>query len=75
MQLDRDAVERLLGMNDTQLKLLIKKLATEAGLDLSAFNISSNDISSLRNALAKASDEDIAKAAEQLSRLKKRRET
>ncbi|HOA85291.1 MAG: hypothetical protein GX057_06755 [Clostridiales bacterium] len=75
MQLDRDAVERLLGMNDTQLKFLIKKLATEAGLDLSAFNISSNDISSLRNALAKASDEDIAKAAEQLSRLKKRRET
>ena len=75
MQLDRNAVERLLEMNDTQLKFLIKKLATEAGLDLSAFNISSNDISSLRNALAKASDEDIAKAAEQLSRLKKRRET
>ncbi|MGI6166717.1 MAG: hypothetical protein ACOYIA_01090 [Eubacteriales bacterium] len=75
MQLDRNAVERLLEMNDTQLKFLIKKLATEAGLDLSAFNISTNDISSLRNALARASDEDIAKAAEQLSRLKKRRET
>ncbi len=74
MQFDRDAVERLLAMNDTQLKFLIKKLATEAGLDLTSFNISSNDISSIRNALANASDEDIAKAAEQLSRLKKRRE-
>jgi sugar phosphate isomerase/epimerase len=74
MQFDKDAVERLLGMNDTQLRFLIKKLATEAGLDLSSFNISSNDISSLRNALANATDEDIAKAAEQLSRLKKRKE-
>ena len=58
MQFDRDAVERLLAMNDTQLKFLIKKLATEAGLDLTSFNISSNDISSIRNALANASDED-----------------
>lgn len=74
MQFDKDAVERLLEMNDSQLKFLIKKLATEVGLDLSAFNISSNDVSSIRNALANASNEDIARAAEQFSRLKKRKE-
>jgi len=68
MQLDRNALEKLLNMNDAQLKYVITKLATDAGLDLGSFNISSNDISSIRHALGNATDEDIARAAEQLKR-------
>ena len=68
MQLDRNALEKLLNMNDAQLKYVINKLAVDAGLDLSGFNISTNDIGSIRRALAGASDEDIARAAEQLKR-------
>jgi DNA polymerase III delta subunit len=75
MQLDRNALNRLLDMSDSQLKFIISKLAKEAGLDLSAFNISENDISSIRKALSNATDADIAKAAEQLSAKKPRRDT
>jgi hypothetical protein len=74
MQLDRKAIDHLLGMNDAQLKFVISKLAVEAGLDLSAFNISGNDIASIRKALGNATDADIAKAAEQLTEHKQRRD-
>lgn len=68
MQLDRDALGRLLSMSDSQLKFVINKLAVEAGLDLSSFNISGNDIESIRKALSGATDADLVRAAEQLSR-------
>lgn len=74
MQLDRKAIDHLLGMNDAQLKFVISKLAVEAGLDLSSFNISGTDIASIRKALGNATDADIAKAAEQLTERKQRRD-
>ncbi len=74
MQLDKNSLERLLGMSDAQLKFVINKLAVEAGLDLSAFNISGNDIASIRRALGNATDEDIARATQQLSRRPKKGE-
>jgi len=66
MQLDRNAINRMLSLNDTQLKSLIRSLAQNSGLDLSSFNISENDVESIRRALAGATDADIARAAEQL---------
>lgn len=72
MQLDRNAIERLLSMNDSQLKYIITKLAVDNGLDLSTFNITSTDIDSIRRALQGATDEDLARATEQLSRGKRR---
>ena len=71
MQLDRNALSRLLSMNDAQLKYIITKLAVDNGLDLSTFNISGNDINSIRRALQNATDADLQKAAEQLSHGKK----
>lgn len=73
MQLDRNALNRLLSMNDAQLKYIITKLAVDNGLDLSTFNISGNDINSIRSALQNATDADLQKATEQLSRGKKGR--
>ena len=71
MQLDRNAIDRLLSMSDSQLKFIITKLAVDNGLDLATFNITSTDISSIRRALANATDTDLALATEQLTRGKK----
>lgn len=73
MQLDRRALERLLTLNDAQLKGVIESLAAESGLDLGNFGISQNDIASIRKALSGATDEDIKKAAEQLNAYNKSR--
>ena len=66
MQLDRKTLDRMLSLNDDQLKGIILSLAESSGLDLSAFNISPNDIKSIRNALSGATDEDIRRATEQM---------
>lgn len=66
MQLDKKTLERMLSLNDEQLKGIIRSLAENSGLDLSEFNISPNDIKSIRNALSGATDEDLRRAAEQM---------
>ena len=71
MQLDRNAINRMLTLNDDQLKSLIRSLAENSGLDLSAFQISPNDVASIRRALAGATDADLARAAEQIRDAKK----
>lgn len=71
MILDRNALNKLLLLNDSQLKMIMERLAAESGLDLSALNISADDISSVRSALSGASDSDLEKVAEQLTRNKK----
>lgn len=72
MQLDRNAINRMLSLNDEQLKHLIRSLANNSGLDLSSFQISENDVGSIRRALSSATDADIARAAEQLAQRPKR---
>lgn len=66
MQLDRNALDRLLSMSDTQLKYVITKLAVDNGLDLSTFNITGSDIGSIRRALQNATDQQLELAAAQL---------
>ncbi len=73
MNLDRNSLNRLLSLNDLQLKAVMEKLARDSGLDLSEFNISPADIGSVRTALSGASDSDIEKIAEQLKGKKKER--
>ena len=71
MKIDRKTLDKMLSLNDEQLKALIRTLADNSGLDLSGFNISTSDISGIRKALTNATDGDIAKAAEQLKNHKK----
>ncbi|MBQ7321906.1 MAG: hypothetical protein IJW99_07395 [Clostridia bacterium] len=66
MKMDRNAVEALLAMEDEQLRAVIRSLAARAGVDLGALQISADDIAGVRHALRSATDEDIARAAEQL---------
>ena len=71
MKLDKQAVERLLALNDAQLQAVITQLAQENGIDaavLSGLRMSASDMANVRRALAMATDEDIKAAAERLGR-------
>ena len=71
MTLDRNAVNQLLSLNDKQLAIVIKKLASEAGIDASAVQINAANIKAIRTALSMATDEDLARAAEQIANMQK----
>ena len=71
MKLDRNAVNRLLALNDAQLSALIRRLAGENGIDLAGIAIRPDDIASVRRALQMASDEDITLAAQQIEALRR----
>ena len=70
MQIDRKSLEKLLTLNDRQLEVMIKKIATESGIDPSVLNINPNDISSVRRALAGATDDDIRMITQQYENYK-----
>jgi hypothetical protein len=74
MKLDKEAVARLLALNDAQLQAVIVKLAGENGIDLGGISIRPSDMASVRRALSMATDEDIARAAQQLGQFGRGRE-
>ena len=71
MQIDKNTLNMLLALNDAQLVNIIKTISEKSGLDLSSFNITTNDVKSIRRALENASDEDIRKAQESINNFKK----
>ena len=76
MQIDREALEKLLTLNDRQLKMVIGKLAADSGIDPASLNIDPTSIESIRSALSSATDADlsrIAEAYEQNQKNKRRR--
>lgn len=74
MQLDQKMLQKMLSMNDAQLKSVILSLAENSGLDLSTFNISPHDINSIRTALSGATDEDLRRASEQLRSFRQKKQ-
>ncbi len=72
MQIDRESLEKLLTLNDRQLKVVINRLAAESGIDPATFNINTSDIQSIRRALMSASDADLARVAEMYEQNKKK---
>jgi hypothetical protein len=73
MKLDRNAIRRLLALNDAQLKARITRLAGESGIDLAGISIRPDDIASVRRALEMATDEDITLAAQQIEQMRRGR--
>ena len=73
MQIDRKQLNNLLKLNDKQLQMIFIKIAKDSGLDPSQFNINLQNVQSIRNAIQNASDDDLAKIAEQYEASKKRR--
>ena len=72
MQIDKNTLNMLLALNDAQLVNIIKTISEKSGLDLSSFNITTNDVKSIRHALENDSEEDIRKAQESINNFKKR---
>lgn len=73
MQIDRSALEKLLSLNDRQLKSIIQRLATESGIDPKDFHMDTNSIESIRHALRTATDEDLKRVTEQYEANRRRR--
>ena len=61
MQLDKKSIDRLLKLNDQQLRAVIGKLLTEYGVDVTRVPLDSMDMSALRAVLQMASGDDIAR--------------
>ena len=73
MEIKRENIDKLLSLNDWQLKMIIQRLATESGIDPSQFNIDTNSIESIRQALATASDAELKQIAEQYEQNQKKK--
>ena len=73
MEINRDAIDKLLTLNDRQLKSIIQNLAKESGIDPAEFNIDTDSIVSIRQALSTASDDDLKKIADQYEENKRGR--
>ena len=61
MEIDRRSLDKLLTLSDTQLKMVIRNLATNSGIDPREFNIDLADVSSIRRAVSTISDEELAR--------------
>ena len=61
MEIDRRSLDKLLGLNDTQLKMIIRNLVSSSGIDPREFNIDLADVSSIRRAVSTISDEELAR--------------
>ena len=73
MQIDRSAIDRLLRLNDSQLKLIINRLAAQSGIDPAQFHMDPRSIESIRQALGSATDDDLRRIAEQYEANKNKR--
>ena len=69
MQINKKTIDMLLSLNDKQLMETVNMITRKSGIDLSTFNITKNDIESIRKGLKNATDEDIKKAQEILNGL------
>jgi hypothetical protein len=73
MQLDKNAIDKLLTLDDRGLWGVIKMIAAQSGLSLPN-EIGSSELASLRSALGSASDADIAAASELLRAMKDKKD-
>lgn len=67
MQLDRKSLDRLLALNDDQLRSVLRGLLKEYGIDPTAVPLEQFDMSKLRTALSGATEEDIQRFMTMLS--------
>lgn len=67
MQLDKAAIDRMLRLDDSQLRQLIAQLAAGAGVAPGGLTVSDADLAALRRTLGNSSPEELAKLAGQLA--------
>ena len=66
MQLDKKSVERLLKLNDDQLRGVLGKLLAEYGVDVSRVPLMQMDMTALRAVLSAATDADLTRMLQML---------
>ena len=66
MQLDKKSLDRLLKLNDDQLRGVLGKLLAEYGVDVSRVPLAQMDMTALRAVLSAATDEDISRFVQML---------
>lgn len=67
MQLDKKSLDRLLSLNDDQLRMVLRGLLKEYGVDPATVPLEQFDMGKLRGALSTATDEDIQRFMTMLS--------
>lgn len=67
MQLDKKSLDRLLALNDDQLRMVLRGLLKEYGVDPSTIPLEQFDMGKLRTALSAATEEDVKRFMTMLS--------
>lgn len=70
MMLDKKAVNMLLTLDDARLAQVIKRIASDAGIDATNLNIGPSEIAGIRTALSSATDSDLSRAEELIKSFK-----
>lgn len=73
MQINKNALNGLLSLNDKQLMSIINRLAADSGIDPAQFNIDPKDVASVRTALSSATEADLQSIVKQYEANKKAR--
>ena len=73
MQINKNALNGLLSLNDKQLMSIINRLAADSGIDPAQFNIDPKDVASVRTALSSATEDDLQSIVKQYEANKKAR--
>ena len=73
MQINKNALNGLLSLNDKQLMSIINRLAADSGIDPAQFNIDPKDVASVRTAPSSATEDDLQSIVKQYEANKKAR--
>lgn len=71
MNLDKNSINMLLSLDDARLSVVIRQLASSAGISPNSINLGPNELSNIRQALSMATDGDLSHAAELIKNFKK----
>ena len=70
MQLDRNAINTLLSLDDARLKFVIDRMASSVGIDLDTFELRDRTVSEIRQRLSSLTDEELETARRQIESAK-----
>lgn len=72
MQLDRNAINTLLSLDDARLKFIIDRMAESVGIDIDSFGLRGAHVSQIREKLRNLTDEELERAARQINERNRR---
>ena len=72
MNLDQNSVRKLLALNDTQFRMVLRKLVADYGVDLSEFPLGADELAQIRSLLSVADPQQIEQMLAQFPQVKER---